>query len=227
MVPRNISQWTLALLWLLSPTATVGFQQQQQQQWKTKSSTKLYSSTLPKEATETSSTAEVATQNVFGSVSDAVTGGIFSLLHLQDETGIQDASKNLRVLWARALLHAAGKVNDEVARELLPPNTRGLVASPQGASLFQGSVKFLEWIQARTEFIDSAVDAFLSSPACQSPNGHSQDCQVRHVIFCYVSLVGRLGQKENELDCRVASTHFFCSSRHFIVLLAQFKLFYV
>jgi hypothetical protein len=128
---------------------------------------------LEKEA----STAEVATQNVFGSVSDAVTGGIFSLLHLQDETGIQDASKNLRVLWARALLHASGKLDDPVASQLLPRNTRGLVASEEGAKLFEGSIQFLEWIQARTEFIDKAVDSFLSSPSCQ-PDGQAQPCQV-------------------------------------------------
>jgi hypothetical protein len=162
---------------VLAIPAALSFQQQHAA-WKvpTKSSTKLWS-TLQKQE----STAGVATQNVFGSVSDAVTGSIFQILHMQDETGIEDASKNLRVLWARALLHASGKLKDPVAAELLPRNTRGLVASKEGAKLFEGSIKFLEWIQARTEFIDSAVEAFLSSPSCQSDDGQAQPCQVRHL----------------------------------------------
>ncbi|GMI09233.1 hypothetical protein TrRE_jg3661, partial [Triparma retinervis] len=47
--------------------------------------------------------AEVDEQNVFGQLSDSVTGGIFKILHSGDDCGIKDSSKNLRVLWVRAL----------------------------------------------------------------------------------------------------------------------------
>lgn len=43
-------------------------------------------------------TSEAANQNAFGIVSDAVTGAAFSLLHSFDDCGIEDSSKNLRVL---------------------------------------------------------------------------------------------------------------------------------
>ena len=68
-----------------------------------------------------------------------------------------------------------------MARTLLPPTTRGLVTTPQGAALFDPIVKFTEWIQARTEFIDGGLDAFLSSPVCNDSNGKALECNV--VLF--------------------------------------------
>ena len=51
-----------------------------------------------------------ASQNAIGYFLDAVTGVVFSALHAADETGVVDSSKNLRVLWARALLdHASAR----------------------------------------------------------------------------------------------------------------------
>ena len=107
-----------------------------------------------------------ASQNVFGVVSDAVTGLIFSFLHAFDDCEIKDSSKNLRVLWVRALLNYKNKIDDPVAQELLPKTTRGLVTSKQGASVLDPILKFAEWIQSRTEFIDDGLNNFLSSPAC-------------------------------------------------------------
>ena len=121
-------------------------------------------------------------QNVFGVVSDAATGLVFAFLHAFDDCGIQDSSKNLRVLWVRALLNFRGKIEDDVAEKLLPKSTRGLVTSETGASLLDPILKFAEWIQARTEFIDSALDNFLSSPACRdSSTDTDKACNV--VLF--------------------------------------------
>ena len=120
-------------------------------------------------------------QNVFGIVSDAVTGIIFNFLHAFDECEIKDSSKNLRVLWVRALLNYRGKIQDTVAQELLPKTTRGLVTSEWGASLLDPILKFAEWIQARTEFIDEALENFLSSPACTDSDGTKLECNV--VLF--------------------------------------------
>ena len=110
---------------------------------------------------------EAASQNIFGVASDAITGAAFSLLHAFDDCGIQDSSKNLRVLWVRALLNQKGRINDEIASLLLPPTTKGLVTTPGGASLFDPILQFTEWVEARTEFIDKGLDLFLESPVCQ------------------------------------------------------------
>ena len=54
--------------------------------------------------------------------------GIFKILHTTDDCGIKDSSKNLRVLWVRALLNNYGEINDDIAGKLLP-STSGLVTS--------------------------------------------------------------------------------------------------
>jgi len=121
-------------------------------------------------------------QNIFGIASDAVTGVIFSLLHAFDDCGIKDSSKNLRVLWVRALLNYRNKIDDDVAQELLPKTTRGLVTSEWGASTLDPILKFAEWIQSRTEFIDDGLENFLSSPACRdAETGTDLPCNV--VLF--------------------------------------------
>jgi len=121
-------------------------------------------------------------QNAFGVVTDAVTGVIFSLLHAFDDCDIKDSSKNLRVLWVRALLDYRNKIDDDVAMQLLPKTTRGLVTSEWGASLLDPILKFAEWIEARTDFIDTALDNFLSSPACRdAENDVNLSCNV--VLF--------------------------------------------
>ena len=132
--------------------------------------------------TPTKTEAQSDSQNVFGIVSDFVTGLMFSLLHAFDDCGIEDSSKNLRVLWVRALLNYRGKIDDKVAATFLPPTTRGLVTSEAGAAVLDPILKFAEWIQSRTEFIDEALDSFLSSPVCNDADtGKAMECNV--VLF--------------------------------------------
>ena len=133
-------------------------------------------------STPTKTEAQSDSQNVFGIVSDSVTGLLFSLLHAFDDCGIEDSSKNLRVLWVRALLNYRGQIDDKVAATFLPATTRGLVTSEAGAALLDPILKFAEWIQSRTEFIDEALDSFLSSPVCNNPDtGKALECNV--VLF--------------------------------------------
>ena len=54
----------------------------------------------------------------------------FDLLYAFEPDGMLDSSKNLRVLWVRALLSAAGELDDDVAYELLPSASRWLVSPP-------------------------------------------------------------------------------------------------
>jgi len=130
-------------------------------------------------ATETS---EVASQNIFGVLSDKATGLAFDLLHAFDEDPIQDSSKNLRVLWVRALLNQKGLINDTVAEKFLPPTTRGLVTTHY-SSLFNPIIQFTEWIQARTDFIEGAVGHFLSSPECSDDKDSSVPKECNIVLF--------------------------------------------
>ena len=83
-----------------------------------------------------------------------------SILHLGDDCGIKDSSKNLRVLWVRALLDNYGEIDDKVAGKLLPPSS-SLVTSDYSKKLFQPIRKFAEWIASRTSFIDKSLDDFL------------------------------------------------------------------
>jgi len=125
---------------------------------------------------------QASKQNAFGVFSDTVTGVLFSLLHAFDDCGIKDSSKNLRVLWVRALLNYRGKIKDDVAMRLLPSSTRILVTSETGAKLLDPILKFAEWIQSRTEFIDESLDHFLSSPVCTDPDTKEKlECNI--VLF--------------------------------------------
>jgi len=141
------------------------------------------SSKPPPTASKNPSTKSQASgQNVFGNVSDAVTGVIFSLLHAFDDCGIEDSSKNLRVLWVRALLNFRGKIDDDVANTLLPSNTRHLVTSEWGANLLDPILPFAEWIKSRTDFIDAGLDHYLSSPLCtDQATGIKLECNI--VLF--------------------------------------------
>ena len=94
-------------------------------------------------------------------VVDAAVDALFSLLYVGDDSGAADSSKNLRVLWTRAVLSGRGIIDDPQAFEWLPTNTRWLV-SPENAKLLPESlIEKLEWIGSRTRFLDKAVDAFL------------------------------------------------------------------
>jgi len=64
-------------------------------------------------------------------------------LHAFDDKEVQDSSKNLQVLWSRALLAHDGQLQDEVAFNLLPKSTRWFIKS--GAIDF--AVPWLEWVQ--------------------------------------------------------------------------------
>lgn len=132
---------------------------------------------LSASSSATDGTSESTEQNVFGEASDAFTGILFSLLHAFDPDPIGDSSKNLRVLWARALLNTLGMIEDDVASTFLPPTTRGIVNTKEGAKLFTPIVQFTEWIQARTDFIDGGLNHFLTSPLCKSKDdGEPMPC---------------------------------------------------
>ena len=125
---------------------------------------------------------ESDSQNIFGIASDAATNSAFSFLHAFDDCGIKDSSKNLRVLWVRALLNQNGSIKDDVAKHFLPKTTRGLVTTEAGAKLFDPIVQFTEWIEARTTFIDGGLEHFLTSPVCTDPEtGEKLECNV--VLF--------------------------------------------
>lgn len=100
-----------------------------------------------------------AQQSPLGLVLDSAFSWVFGALHVVDDTGIQDSSKNLRVLWARAVLAANGEIDDKVAASLLPSLTRGVVTW----DVWRPWVKFLEFVTSRTRFIDKALDQFLAS----------------------------------------------------------------
>ena len=80
-----------------------------------------------------------------------------------------DSEKNLRVLWVRALLAAAGELKDDVASELLPSASRWVVSAPLARTIWAPALPKLEWIKQRTEFIDETVDSFLAANAGASP----------------------------------------------------------
>eukprot|EP00587_Corethron_hystrix_P003373 CAMPEP_0113314904 /NCGR_PEP_ID=MMETSP0010_2-20120614/10777_1 /TAXON_ID=216773 ORGANISM="Corethron hystrix, Strain 308" /NCGR_SAMPLE_ID=MMETSP0010_2 /ASSEMBLY_ACC=CAM_ASM_000155 /LENGTH=853 /DNA_ID=CAMNT_0000171281 /DNA_START=275 /DNA_END=2836 /DNA_ORIENTATION=+ /assembly_acc=CAM_ASM_000155 len=127
----------------------------------------------------TAGQSEAASQNIFGVASDFGTGLIFSLLHAFDDCGIEDSSKNLRVLWVRALLAYRKKIKDDVAHKFLPSNTRSLVTTEWGANILDPILPFAEWIEARTQFIDEGLNHFLSNPLCTDPEtGSKLECQV-------------------------------------------------
>ena len=94
-------------------------------------------------------------------------------LHAFDDKAVQDSSKNLQVLWSRAVLAKLGELDDPIAYQLLPKSTRGVVE----AGLFDFTGGFLEWVAARTAFLNEGTDAFLSSPSCSG----GKECQV--VVF--------------------------------------------
>ena len=71
-----------------------------------------------------------------------------------------DSSRNLRVLWVRALLASTGAIQDDVAYQLLPSASRWLV-SPFLAPLWSPILPSLDWITKRTQFVDQALTEFL------------------------------------------------------------------
>ena len=92
-------------------------------------------------------------------VLDATFNAAFSGLYLFERSGVKDSSKNLRVLWTRALLDKQGRLEDSVAFQLLPRGTRRIISGPF-AKAWRLTSKY-DWIVDRTNFIDSEVDAFL------------------------------------------------------------------
>jgi len=98
---------------------------------------------------------------------DAFAAVTLATLHAFDDKEVQDSSKNLQVLWARAILANSGVLDDNVAYNMLPESTRGIV-SKENVALFEGLLPWAEWIQARTVWIDEACDAFMSSPSVQA-----------------------------------------------------------
>mmetsp|Transcript_76128 Transcript_76128/g.217398 ORF Transcript_76128/g.217398 Transcript_76128/m.217398 type:complete len:726 (-) Transcript_76128:1516-3693(-) len=95
-------------------------------------------------------------------VTDSLSGVAFAALHAFDDCGVQDAAKNLRVLWTRAFLANSGILEDDVAYELLPESTRGFV-SPAAVGAWSAFLPFCDWIKARTEYLDMILTNFLGN----------------------------------------------------------------
>eukprot|EP00534_Pseudo-nitzschia_fraudulenta_P001309 CAMPEP_0201117616 /NCGR_PEP_ID=MMETSP0850-20130426/1602_1 /ASSEMBLY_ACC=CAM_ASM_000622 /TAXON_ID=183588 /ORGANISM="Pseudo-nitzschia fraudulenta, Strain WWA7" /LENGTH=415 /DNA_ID=CAMNT_0047382081 /DNA_START=122 /DNA_END=1366 /DNA_ORIENTATION=+ len=91
----------------------------------------------------------------------------FEVLYFGDDIGLQDSSKNLRVLWTRAILNKLEKIDDPIAFELLPKKSRW-VANLAANFLPQSVVEKLDWIVKRTDFIDGQLSSFLED---DSPEG--------------------------------------------------------
>ena len=70
---------------------------------------------------------------------DALAEVVLAQLHRFDDEAVQDSSKNLQVLWSRAVLAKNGELADDIALQLLPKSTRGVVT----AGLFDGVSNFL------------------------------------------------------------------------------------
>ena len=104
---------------------------------------------------------------------DALAEVTLAGLHRWDDEAVQDSSKNLQVLWSRAVLAKIGELDDPIAYQMLPKSTRDVVTN----GLFDFTASFLEWVAARTAFLNEGTDAFLSSPACAD----GKPCQV--VVF--------------------------------------------
>jgi len=96
-------------------------------------------------------------------VLDTIVDVAFALLYLGDSNTIRDSSKNLRVLWTRALLHSLEKIEDPVAEQLLPRRTRWVVGKLFANLVWKNTpvVDKLDWIVNRTKFIDSQLNEFL------------------------------------------------------------------
>jgi len=97
----------------------------------------------------------------------------FQLLYAFEPDGMLDSSKNLRVLWVRALLASCGQLKDDVAYELLPSATRWVVGDAVARLWPESVLEKLQWIRQRTDFIDAEVDAFLA--ACMPADGADDD----------------------------------------------------
>jgi len=96
----------------------------------------------------------------------------FQLLYLGDDSGIRDSSKNLRVLWTRALLHSLNKISDPIASELLPTKTKWVVGKVMANRIWKDTeaVSKLDWIIQRTDFIDKQLNDFLQASSNNNKN---------------------------------------------------------
>ena len=95
------------------------------------------------------------------------------------QDGVRDSSKNLRVLWTRALLSNLGRIEDPVAYELLPSGTRKLVGRLAASTIWSSpigapAVEKLDWIVDRTNFIDCQLRAFLDETDAEGASGKRQ-----------------------------------------------------
>lgn len=92
----------------------------------------------------------------------------FRLAYAFEPEGLLDSSKNLRVLWVRALLNSAGQLQDDVALQLLPRASRWIV-SPPYTPIWGPAMEKLQWIRQRTEFIDGVLEGFLAAAPAGEP----------------------------------------------------------
>lgn len=95
---------------------------------------------------------------------------VWPILYAFDEegkqSGVRDSSKNLRVLWTRALLNNLEKIEDPFAYDFLPDFTRNVVGMLAARTFWSGplgknAIDKLDWIVDRTNFIDTQLELFL------------------------------------------------------------------
>ena len=141
---------------------------------------------------------------------------LWKFLYLFDssakQSGVRDSSKNLRVLWTRALLSNLGSIEDPIAYDLLPKGTRNIVGRIAAGTIWKSSfgkkaVEKLDWIVQRTNFIDRQLKSFLEetegSPSRQvillgaGYDTRSLRFQKEGVKFFEIDLPDISGAKEN------------------------------
>jgi len=93
---------------------------------------------------------------------DAFLEVAFKVLYATEPELRLDSYKNLQVLWVRALLASCGKLEDDVAFELLPAASRWIVG-PSSASFWTPVLPKLEWIAQRTTFIDQVLESWRAA----------------------------------------------------------------
>ena len=101
---------------------------------------------------------------------DGLFEAVFPLLYAFEPDGMLDSEKNLRVLWVRALLAAAGELKDDVASRAPPVGEPlGGRRAARASTIWAPALPKLEWIKQRTEFIDATSRRASSRPTPAPP----------------------------------------------------------
>ena len=122
---------------------------------------------------------------------ESIINNAFKVLYVADSRSLIDSSKNLRVLWTRALLNTWGEIDDDIAQTLLPQRTKFIVTNPSFASLLVPIKDKFSWITKRTKYIDGVLENFLRE---HPPNTETTNVVVIGAGYDTRSL--RYGRKE-------------------------------